>query len=241
MTRRYALFFSPEIGSPLDDFGRRWLRRDAGGGDLPAPIIAPGITDDRLAWITSSPRHYGFHGTLKPPFELAADQSEERFYEAVEKFAVDCLPFHIKGLVPKWIGRFLALVPSERDSRLMELADNCVRDFDVFRAEPKAEELEKRRAAGLSPRQEELLQKWGYPYVMDEFGFHFTLTGHMENESEKELIYKAAAPHVAGFADAPVRVAELCVFEQEDRKTPFIIAKRFPFGRSSSLKGAYPC
>ena len=32
---------------------------------------------------------------------------------------------------------------------------------------------------GLSPRQDELLKRWGYPYVLEEWRFHLTLTGRM--------------------------------------------------------------
>ena len=34
--------------------------------------------------------------------------------------------------------------------------------------------------SGLTDRQEALLTQWGYPYVMEEFRFHITLTGALD-------------------------------------------------------------
>jgi hypothetical protein len=38
-------------------------------------------------------------------------------------------------------------------------------------------QLARRREGGLTPAQDALLLRWGYPYVMEEFRFHITLTG----------------------------------------------------------------
>ncbi len=45
-------------------------------------------------------------------------------------------------------------------------------------------ELQRRRAANLTPRQEFLLMHWGYPYVLDEFRFHMTLTRRLPDEKQ---------------------------------------------------------
>lgn len=57
-----------------------------------------------------------------------------------------------------------------------------MRDLDAFRAPAAEAELERRRKAGLSPRQDALLAQWGYPYVMEEFRFHMTLTGRLPKD-----------------------------------------------------------
>ena len=51
-----------------------------------------------------------------------------------------------------------------------------------FARPPGAAELERRRKAGLSAAQEKMLLRWGYPYVLDEFRFHLTLTGRLQPE-----------------------------------------------------------
>jgi hypothetical protein len=67
---RFAVYFAPAPGSDLETFGCGWLGRGLRGEDLPQPLVT-GVAPARLAEITRSPRHYGFHGTLKAPFALA--------------------------------------------------------------------------------------------------------------------------------------------------------------------------
>jgi hypothetical protein len=66
---------------------------------------------------------------------------------------------------------------------LRRVAEACVRDLDGFRAPASDAELARRRKAGLSPRQDALLIRWGYPYVFEEFRFHLTLTGKLPGET----------------------------------------------------------
>ena len=68
---RYAIYFAPPPASPLARFGRQWLGRDAETGEAVATPAHAGVAPERLAAWTASPRRYGFHATLKPPFRLA--------------------------------------------------------------------------------------------------------------------------------------------------------------------------
>ena len=66
---RYAIYWAPDPG-PLADWAARWLGWDpAGGMDLVHPDL-PALPRP-VAEITATPRKYGFHGTVKPPFRLA--------------------------------------------------------------------------------------------------------------------------------------------------------------------------
>jgi hypothetical protein len=47
------------------------------------------------------------------------------------------------------------------------------------------EELTRRRKAELTPEQDKLLVDWGYPWVLDEFNFHFSLTGSLDSVDAK--------------------------------------------------------
>ena len=85
-------------------------------------------------------------------------------------------------------------------------------------------------AAGLTSRQAEYVKKWGYPYVMDEFRFHITLTGHIKDRLERNRFKCALAPRVQPFAEQRQPVKALTLFIQENRKTPFRIIKTLPFG-----------
>ena len=74
------------------------------------------------------------------------------------------------------IGGFVAIVPATPSPGLDELAADCVTGFERFRLPMTAQERSRRLAAGLSQHQTANLERWGYPYVFEEFRFHMTLT-----------------------------------------------------------------
>ena len=150
-----------------------------------------GVYPERLAAITQSPRHYGFHATLKPPFRLADRQSDEALHKEVEKFVARQIPFTIPELEIGVLDRFIAVRPSWPCTALQSLGDDCLRAFDVFRAPPSEEERAKRQAAGLTPAQEKLLERWGYPYVFEDFRPHFSLTERIEDSAERYTVHQA--------------------------------------------------
>lgn len=49
--------------------------------------------------------------------------------------------------------------------------------FDRLRAPLSAADRERRLESKLTPHQIELMDQRGYPYVLDEYRFHMTLTG----------------------------------------------------------------
>ena len=176
---RFAIYYTPPRGA-LADFGAWWLGWDVrtGGevdrqaGDRPVP--------EGLDAVTETPRKYGFHGTLKPPFRLAEGTDPDGLAAAVADLAARTARAEADGLRLQRIGSFLALVPDGPEGEIARVAAACVTELDRFRAPAGGAELTRRRAAGLSPRQEEMLQAWGYPYVLEEFHFHLTLTGRLK-------------------------------------------------------------
>lgn len=185
MVRRYALYYAPPEGSALDRLGKDWLD---------GRVSVPGIAPDRVADLTAVPRVYGFHGTLKPPFVLRDGGQEEGLLRAVRLFNAGHTAFPLPPLRVRALGRFLALVPETDSPALAALASDCVRAFDSFRAPPSEAELARRRAKSLTQRQEDNLAAWGYPYVMDDFRFHLTLTGPLEEAEERDTLATALAP-----------------------------------------------
>lgn len=173
---RFAIYFVPPEG-PLADFGASWLGWDILRGSESVQFDLPGLHD-----ITMTPRKYGFHGTLKPPFRLKDGQTMGRLETAVAELAASLAPAVCDGLALTRLGRFLALTPRGNTDSLSRVAAACVRDLDGFRAPATEAELARRRKAGLSPRQEALLAQWGYPYVCEEFRFHMTLSGRLPEE-----------------------------------------------------------
>jgi putative phosphonate metabolism protein len=231
MSGRYAIYFAPAAGSDLARFGDRWLGRAVETGQaLPQPVL-DGLDADRLQALAEAPRHYGFHGTLKPPFHLAAGCDADDLRRALAAFAARQPTFEVAALRLREIGDFIALAPVDPAPALSHLADACVTEFDAYRAPPDAAELARRHAAGLTPRQAELLARWGYPYVLDEFRFHLTLTGPIADAAERARVARLLGPLVAPLLPQSVPVRELCLFHQLDRAAPFRLIERFPFGR----------
>ena len=174
---RYAFYYAPRSEEGLAVAASQWLGRNAETG-LSRPIKpASAFTAERLAEITADPRLYGFHGTLKAPIVLADGVTERDLLEAAGNFAVGRRSVIVPSMTLTCMSGFMALVPSQPSAELQDLADSCVIEFDEFRQPADEAELARRRAAGLSPRQEELLTRWGYPYVLEEWRFHLTLTG----------------------------------------------------------------
>lgn len=231
MSDRYAIYLAPESGSALARFGAAWLGRDAETGAEVAQPELDGLAAARLRAVTEAPRHYGFHGTLKPPFHLAGGAEAAELTAALAAFAGQRRGFDVPELVVRPIGDFVALVPAAPSPALSQLAAECVVAFDCFRAPPDPAELAKRHAAGLSPRQAELLARWGYPYVLDEFRFHLTLTGALDDAAERARIAALAAGAAAPCLRQAFPVRDLCLFHQPDRATPFRIVARFPLAR----------
>ena len=176
---RYAIYYAPGPGSVLDRFGAALLGYDAHRGtDLPFPD-GIGITD----WheLTRDPRKYGFHATLKAPMTLAPGRREDELRAACAAFAAMPRPIPVIEPFVDAIEGFLAIVPAVPTEALQHLAADCVRAFDFFRAPLTEADLARRNPSRLTPRQRDYLDRWGYPYVFDEFRFHMTLTGRLDD------------------------------------------------------------
>jgi hypothetical protein len=106
------------------------------------------------------------------------------------------------------------------------LAARFVTVLDALRAPIDAAERDRRLSSGLSPRQQELLQRWGYPYVLDEFRFHMTLSGRLEPLQAERLhagIEEWFAPALSG-PPAPLDVG---LFRQAASGAEFTLRRRF--------------
>lgn len=227
---RYALYYAPRPEEMLAAAASQWLGRNADSGRARALEPAPAFTAGRLAEITAAPRLYGFHGTLKPPFALAEEASERDLLDAVGRFAAGRRAFSVPSMQLACLSRFIALVPAQPSAELQDLADGCTIEFDEFRRPADAAELARRRAACLSPRQDELLLRWGYPYLLEEWRFHLTLTGRIEDEGERLAIGDLLRRRFAAFLDRPLAVRDLCVFRQPAAGRAFTVLARFALG-----------
>lgn len=228
---RYALRLAPHPASRWWGFGSRWLGRDAASGDaLEQPEIA-GLAREDFDALTAAPRSHGFHATLKAPFALRDGATREALVDALSRFCAARTPFSLPPFEVDLLDDFLALVPVGRESRVNDLAADCVRDFDAYRAPLTAQELDRRRLEGLSARQGRYLAEWGDPYVLADYRFHITLTGSLENAPPHHVtaLIAAARDALAALNTKPMRVDAVCLFEQPARERPFRLTRRFRF------------
>lgn len=206
---RFAIYYAPPVG-PLADFGAAWLGWDPRAGRRLAHPTLPELPMP-VAEITEMPRKYGFHATLKPPFRLKPGFDVAELHNAIEALATTLSPVLFDGLTLSRLGNFLALVPEGDTTPLALLAARIVETLDGFRAAPEEAELARRRESGLTARQEVLLQQWGYPYVMEEFRFHLSLTGKLPEE-DLETVAACLRPVLGPILPSPVRIREICLF-----------------------------
>ena len=126
------------------------------------------------------------------------------------------------------VGHFLALVPSERSPEIDRLAAEVVETVSVVRAPLTAAERERRGPSRLTDRQLRYLDRWGYPYVLDEFRFHMTLTGPLPEAEIGPL-----GRHLATcYRERPpgLRLDALTIFRQPSPAGRFRVLARLPFG-----------
>ncbi len=223
MTARYAIYYCPEADAPLTHAAASFLGRDA--FDRPVDPRAPlsGLEDLDLDGLTSDPRGYGFHATLKAPFELADGSSQEELVQALDAFCRVTAPFTAPIEVSD-IGPFIAFRLAAPSVEMDQLHRACVTEFEPFRAPLSDADLERRRRARLSPQQELALQEFGYPYIFDDFRFHMTLTGAIKDDGLRAKVVRALSDRLAPF-EGNHRFETLALFKQQTRQDPFNVVK----------------
>lgn len=227
---RYAIYFAAGSNSALSRFGAELLGYDARTGDeMPFPREALHIAPD---WrdVTADPRKYGFHATLKAPMALAPGRTEAEFMAACAAFAGRARPVPVIRPVVDAISGFIAVIPAEPVDALQELAADSVRDFDAFRAPLTAEDRARRKPEKLGERQRDYLDRWGYPYVMEEFRFHMTLTGRLDAERREPILQMLRERFAALKLDA-LEVDRIALFKQDDAKARFRIIGEWALAR----------
>jgi putative phosphonate metabolism protein len=234
---RYAIYFTPPADDPLTRRANHWLGRDAFSGEMLAQPIIEAFSELAFSELTSDPRRYGFHATMKAPFELADGVSEAQLVEALEGFCARQARFTLPSLVLGQLGQFFALVPGSVSSELQSLASDCVTAFDRFRAPLDDADIARRRPERLSANERRNLMAWGYPYVLDDFRFHMTLTGPVEREDQSAM-RAAIEGHFAGLLDQPRAIDAISLFVEPSRGIPFQMHHMVPLAGNAIRKTA---
>lgn len=220
MPYRVAIYFAPDATSPLWLKAAHWLGRDALTGAEYADDIG-GIARAEILEKSASARRYAFHATIKSPMALASGRSEAGLADALAAFAATHAPVSIGKLKLARLDGFLALIPAEQPQPLTDFAATVVEAFEPFRAEVSAADKAKRNAGGrLSPRQLELLDRYGYPYVMEQFQFHMTLTDRLSTDDQARF-EAALLEHFGPLAEAEILLDRLTLYHEPTPGAPF--------------------
>lgn len=221
---RYAIYYVPAAGDPLYRLGAQALGYDGFTGN---EVSFPREITERISdWfeVTADPRKYGFHATLKAPFALAPGQTEPDLLRTFFAFTAPPTP-KIK-LVVSAISSFIAVIPVAPSVELSALAQSCVEAFDEFRAPLTDHDRARRRPDRLTERQRAYLDRWGYPYVAEEFRFHMTLTGSLPRQRHEKIVPMLGALF-ADITATPRPIDRIALFYQPDAASRFrIIAER---------------
>jgi hypothetical protein len=240
---RYAAYFAPAIDSAWWQAGSGWLGRCAVSGlPLQQPPV-PGLSAAEQQRLTAAPRRYGWHATLRAPFAPAPGVDLQALRIGLREVCRDRQPFILPALKVALLGDFLALVPRTGDSdiggggdvpamaALDAVARACVTGLHGLAAPIPPEEVQKRRTGGLTAEEDALMLRWGYPYVMERFRFHFSLTG---------LLRDAAPSAVRALQDAagqwfaplpPCRFESVTLFAEPQAGSDFVLLEQVALGR----------
>ena len=203
MTERFAIYYAPAREAALAQKAAAWLTR-------------PGLEP-----LTVSARRYGFHATLKAPMALAEGTDRAQLEMALSAFARQQAPVRMGEMGAHLIDDgFLALTPVMQPRRLTDFAASVVVAFEPFRAPLEPAERTRRLTAKLTPRQIELVEEYGYPYVLEQFLLHMTLTDRLAAEEQPKLQAQAAA----WFADelaTPMMLDRLVLFHEAEPGAAF--------------------
>ena len=213
---RYAIYYIPDL--PLFQIGSDWLGWNSITGQETT------LSADHRR-ITDRPRKYGFHATVKPPFSLASKSTQVALQDAFQTFCATVSPATGGTLKISRLGRFLAMTQDVQSNEVTELAASTVSHFDKFRAPQSDQDIAKRRQRRLTPEQDALMLRWGYPYVMQEFKFHMTLTGPLQND-EIDAIEHDANTRFREFLGQPLKIASLALLGEDSDSGRFHVINK---------------
>ncbi|RYE08598.1 MAG: DUF1045 domain-containing protein [Hyphomicrobiales bacterium] len=200
MPTRYAIYFAPARESALGQAAEAWLARP------------------ELAALTLSARRYGFHATLKAPMSLSGEFAE--LETGIETLAMTHRPVELSGLAPRLNDGFVALICEPQPKALTDFAADVVTALEPMRQPLSASERERRLKAPLTPRQIELVDQFGYPYVLDQFLFHMTLSDRLPAERREDLL-AAATDWFAPALSETVLLDRLVIFDEPEPGAAF--------------------
>ena len=226
---RFALYFLPGSGY-LRELAASWLGYDIITGKTARRSETMMDLIPNLDELTTIPRRYGLHATLKAPFRLAIGSTPDQLRKVVADFSMTLRPVIIPGLVLKEMDSYLCLVPLGETDELNRLAGSVVREFDRFRAPLGEMERQRRMAKGLTAQEQLNLENWGYPYVMENFRFHISLTGPLADTNSRQEIRRLLEIYLTPALCQPLQIDTLGLVRERETGAPFELIENFIFG-----------
>jgi hypothetical protein len=222
---RFAIYFVPAPETALYRFGAAILGHDCYTGERVAHPGDLGWSEAEWEALTREPRTYGFHATLKAPFRLGPEVELADLIAEVRSLAASARPIPKIEPMVGLIAGFAAIVPRMASPGLAELAADCVTALDRFRLPMKPQERERRLTGGLNATQVAYLDRFGYPYVLDEFRFHMTLTGRIADERRSAVHALLRNAHERSVGPGPIAIDRLVVLRQDDPAARFRVVE----------------
>ena len=211
---RYAVYFRTAPSSELYRFGAAALRYDCYTGVDVAPLFDAAVSPADGPSSRANPT-YGFHATLKAPFRLRPEYHESDLLDSFRTFV--SVTHHLPTIMPSFevFDSFIAIVPLDAHPVLDALATACVQAFDLFRTPMTAEERARRVGPGLSLRQSQNIDRWGYPYVFEDFRFHMTLTGRIQPDRRAAILSLLQEQFSKCHGEHPIAVNGIALLRQD--------------------------
>ena len=226
---RYAVYFAPPPQSAWWQAGSQWLGRCAAGNAVLAMPAIMGISESEWQSARAAPRRYGWHATLKAPFILAPDTSVNFLTSTLSTLARSMQAFELPAMQVVLMDDFLALVPQVESEKANAVAARCVVELQSLAAQLSESELKRRRQAGLSAAQDAMLLRWGYPFVLDHYRLHFSLTGSLKNFNQFQIDSLLAAAQDFFAVLTPCRLESLALFVEPSPGADFMLQEHFGF------------
>jgi hypothetical protein len=230
---RFAIYFVPAAGTVLYRFGASVLGYDCYTGETVARPHAIDLPEAEWAALTAEPATYGFHATLKAPFWLRGEFDPQDLLASLQTLAASSPSIRFAAAV-QLIAGFVAVVPAVPSPAIDHLAAQCVMAFDQFRLPPRQAERTRRLAAGLNPRQIDHLDRWGYPYVFEEFRFHMTLTGRVAPEHRRKTHALMQSEYGRQCSGSLIRLDRIALVRQDGPLARFRVIGQARLGQIST-------
>ncbi|MBL7004053.1 MAG: DUF1045 domain-containing protein [Gammaproteobacteria bacterium] len=231
-SQRFALYFTCAAEDSLYQKATEWLGHCIynQNNDL-SPSFSLESNQYRMV---QKAAHYGFHATLKPPFRLRSGTTQAELEEHLQDFTLTIPPFKCSALKINAIHNFIALTPSQTCNELNHLAAQCVLEFEYFRAPLNEAERQKRLSSSLTSRQLQLLNQYGYPYVLDEFRFHMTLSDRLPSNMINDAMLQLMV-EFSPFLSSNLEVDHIYLCQQTKPSEPFYIVRSYPLAKNLKI------